>query len=233
MDSASPNPDTTTPTPEATMAGRTNPTTTAQPDPDPPGARLRPTQRRFAELVALGTPKQAAYAEAYPKAKPSTARRESGDLIRKPQVLRYIQHLRDTGMAEAELTTADIAKALKRIAFFDYSTVCLEDGSILPVSMWPKGAGEVIQGITAKGEAKIPDRISAFRTLAEMRGALGQGRDKGAEQPKATFVFNFGGKGKAARPKVVLGERLADQDDVANVAPVSPRLIDTTREVEA
>lgn len=244
MDSATHTPDTTTEPPEQSESGEntsnTIPTTTAAQDIDPPGHRLRPTQRRFAELVAIGTAKIDAYHEAYPKASPQTCRRESGQLARSPRVLRYIAHLQSTGMAEAEVTTADIAKALKRIAFFDIRTVTNDAGEIKPLSEWPPGAGAIVQHVTPQtansgGVPKIPDRIAALRTLAEMRGALGQGAGSRDNQaPKATFVFNFGGnKAKKTGPKVVTGERLADQGDVANIGPVSPRLVDRTREAGA
>lgn len=244
MDSASTQPDTTTNPP----TGHRNPsrrnastkpqdsTNLATTQPAAPGEDLTPAMRLFAEHRSKGIGASSAYRQAYPNTTAGSARASGGKLARDPRVLRYIAHLRTVGLDSAEERAIRARKALENIAYFDYSEICTEGGELLPKSKWPKGAGLVIQGTTAKtansnGTAKIPDRIAALRTLAELSGALGQGVGSRENQPKASFVFNFGSNGVKLRrvPKVV-HEVVVDQGDVANVLPVSSRMIDTERD---
>lgn len=189
------------------------------PDTDTLSTAMLAFAAKYLELGANSHARTDAYLHAYPKCKGrKQANSEAAKLLRDPRIIEHLRTLRAQLAEKTVISLSEIEAGLARIARMDVRHA-FRPGSheIIPPSEWPDELALAVAGYSCKpgqwGDShsiKLPDRIQALRTLAEMKGALRKvpEDDPSKRAPRATFVLDFGKAfGKRGGKQAALADR--------------------------
>jgi phage terminase small subunit len=103
---------------------------------------LTDKQQAFADLYrggpeAIRGNAKACYKEIYPRSSARTSEVEGAKLLRKPEIVAYLDQKREETSELADVTEQRWLTEVSRIAFFDPRKLFDSRGNILPVTEWP------------------------------------------------------------------------------------------------
>jgi phage terminase small subunit len=115
--------------------------------------------------------------------KPDTAEVTASRMLKKPHVKEAIAAAQAVGFVQARIKADDILQGYAAVAFADITDYLNEDGSLKPISQWPKAGGKLIAKVKTKRimegtkeaetvEIQLWDKIGALNSLAKHFGLL-------------------------------------------------------------
>jgi len=123
------------------------------------------------------------------------------NLLKRPDIQKYLRDTRDRLVQEAEIELMDIIRHLRDMAFFDIRTILTDSGAIKPIKEWPDIACKIISGLKVTQQVfnndiievtdvKIPSREKNTENLGRYVGAFTDNMkvDTG-DGVKKVFVF--------------------------------------------
>lgn len=155
-----------------------------------PGAPCaKPAHECYARALASHGNKLAAYREAYPNAKPSTASVEAYKLANHPDVSRRVLELQKANRERILRETADLEAIVANLCRGKPAKLLDEEGNPLPLHLLPQEVQDAVKGLKLKVtrdelgntvseyEVTFPDPLQALKLLAQLRGALVERHD--------------------------------------------------------
>lgn len=133
---------------------------------------LNDKQKRFCEEYLVDyNATQAATRAGYSE---KTAYSQGHDLLKKPEIVAYIDELKEKTAAKLNITRERVMQELGRLAFFDVRKLYDDNGMPLPLSELDDDTAAAIVGLdyATKGNAEIGTADILKIKLADKKGAL-------------------------------------------------------------
>jgi phage terminase small subunit len=102
-----------------------------------PAHKLKPQHRKFVDEL-LKNPQSATAAAIAAGYRPGTAGQTAYDLQQRPDVAAELERRSTKALTLADASVERIVRELAALGFSDLSTIMAEDGTLKPVSQWPK-----------------------------------------------------------------------------------------------
>lgn len=122
-----------------------------------------------------------AYLDSHAGAAYSTAMCEGQRSTRNPKIAAYLASALEAHWKAEQMSGEEALARIARTARFNVAQLFDSVGKLLPPSEWPHEAGELVEAIDAdRGKVKLPSRLAALRTVAEVTGKVkstGEGLD--------------------------------------------------------